>query len=130
MNWRKTIRRRGPPTHRLYREVRMIVKGLLSTEHVLLAHLIPMRRCNLSCAYCNEYDDHSKPVPLEVLRQRVARLAAFGTTVITISGGEPLLHPELDLLIRHIRSRGIIAGLITHGDLLTEERIVAPHPAG
>ena len=108
----------------------MIVKGLLSTEHVLLAHLIPIRRCNLSCAYCDEYDDHSKPVPLDVLRQRVDRLASFGTTVITISGGEPLLHPELDLLIRHIRSRGIIAGLITNGYLLTEERIAQLNRAG
>jgi len=108
----------------------MIVKGLLSTEHVLLAHLIPMRRCNLSCAYCNEYDDHSKPVPLELLKQRVDRLASFGATVITISGGEPLLHPELDLLIRHIRSRGILAGLITNGYLLTEERIGQLNRAG
>src|SRR3989338_9582568 len=104
MNWRKTIRRRALRTHRLYREVRMIVKGLLSTEHVLLAHLIPMRRCNLSCAYCNEYDDHSKPVPLDVLRQRVDRLASFGTTVITISGCEALPHPEPDLPIPPIPS--------------------------
>jgi MoaA/NifB/PqqE/SkfB family radical SAM enzyme len=130
MNWRKAIRRRALRTHRLYREVRMIVKGLLSTEHVLLAHLIPMRRCNLSCAYCNEYDDQSKPVPLAVLQQRVDRLASFGTTVITISGGEPLLHPQLDLLIRHIRSRGIIAGLITNGYLLTAERIGQLNRAG
>ena len=130
MNWQKTIRRRALRLHRLYREVRMIVKGLLSTEHVLLAHLIPMRRCNLSCAYCNEYDDHSKPVPLDVLRQRVDRLASFGTTVITISGGEPLLHPELYLLIRHIRSRGIIAGLITNGYLLTAEPIAQLNRAG
>ncbi|MBI2955983.1 MAG: radical SAM protein, partial [Acidobacteria bacterium] len=61
------IRRRLLAYHRLSRELRMIAKGLLSTRHVLLAHVIPIRRCNLSCAYCNEYDDHSKPVPLEVM---------------------------------------------------------------
>ena len=38
-----------------------------------------MRRCNLSCAYCNEYDDHSKPVPLETMCQRLDRLAELGT---------------------------------------------------
>ena len=62
-----------------------------------MAHIIPMRRCNLSCTYCNEYDDLSKPVPIETMFQRLDRLAELGTSVITISGGEPLLHPDLDL---------------------------------
>src|SRR5271169_6197151 len=85
--------------HRRARELRMISKGLLSTDHPILAHIIPTRRCNLSCTYCNEYDDHSKPVALETMHQRVDRLAELGTTIITISGGEPLLHPELDQVI-------------------------------
>ena len=105
--------------YRRLREIRMIAKGLRSTDHPVLAHLIPIRRCNLSCAYCNEFDDHSKPVPIETLYQRVDRLAALGTTVITLSGGEPLLHPELDLLIARMRRHGIIAGMITNGYLLT-----------
>ena len=49
--------------HRRIREIRMIARGLASTDHPIMAHVIPMRRCNLSCAYCNEYDDHSGPVP-------------------------------------------------------------------
>ena len=53
----------------------MIGKGLLSTDHPVLAHVIPMRRCNLACAYCNEFDDHSKPVPLDVMYQRLDQLA-------------------------------------------------------
>ncbi|PYV63281.1 MAG: radical SAM protein, partial [Acidobacteria bacterium] len=36
-----------------------IAWGFLATDHPLLAHLIPMRRCNLACEYCNEYDDFS-----------------------------------------------------------------------
>ena len=47
------------------RELRMITKGLFSTRHPLLVHIIPIRRCNLACTYCNEFDDFSKPVPLE-----------------------------------------------------------------
>ena len=74
--------------------------GIASTDHPLLAHIIPIRRCNLACEYCNEYDDFSKPVPTEAMFQRVDKLAALGTSVITISGGEPLLHPELDEIIR------------------------------
>src|SRR3981081_967193 len=91
-----------------------ILKAVASTDHPLLAHLIPIRRCNLSCTYCNEYDDFSKPVPLDVMLHRVALLADLGTAVVTMSGGEPLLHPELDAIISHMRKRKMIAGMITN----------------
>ncbi|HLI84215.1 MAG TPA: radical SAM protein [Bryobacteraceae bacterium] len=112
------------------RELRMIAKGLLSTDHPILAHIIPIRRCNLSCKYCNEYDNHSKPVPTGTMFARINRLADLGTTIITISGGEPLLHPELDQIIAQIRRRGMIAGMITNGYLLTAERIERLNRAG
>jgi MoaA/NifB/PqqE/SkfB family radical SAM enzyme len=108
----------------------MIAKGLASTRHVVLAHIIPMRRCNLSCTYCNEFDDYSKPVPIDTMYQRLDRLAELGTSVVTISGGEPLLHPDLDLIIARIRRHGMIAGLITNGYLLTAERIQRLNRAG
>ena len=116
--------------HRFFRSWREIIRGFLFKRHVLLAHIIPIRRCNLSCSYCNEWDDYSKPVPTEEMLRRINRLAEMGTGVITISGGEPLLHPELDAIIRHIRRRGILAGLITNGYLLTAERIQRLNRAG
>ncbi len=119
MDARKKIRRKLLAAHRSARSWRMVAKALLSTKHPLLAHIIPIRRCNLACAYCNEYDDFSKPVPLDEMLRRVDRLASFGTSIITISGGEPLLHPELDDIIRRIRHHGMIAGMITNGYLLT-----------
>jgi len=108
----------------------MIAWGLLSKDHPVLAHVIPMRRCNLSCTYCNEYDDVSKPVPIETMYQRLDRLAHLGTSIITISGGEPLLHPDLDHLIARIRKNGMIAGMITNGYLLTADRIKRLNRAG
>ena len=108
----------------------MIAKGLLSTDHPVLAHVIPMRRCNLACAYCNEFDDHSKPVAIETMRQRLDRLADLGTSITTISGGEPLLHPDLDRIVAHARRRGMIAGLITNGYLLTADRVKRLNRAG
>ncbi len=108
----------------------MIAKGLISTRHPVLVHLIPIRRCNLSCAYCNEYDSHSKPVPLEQMRARVRRLGELGATVVTLSGGEPLLHPDLDMIIAAIRREGAIAGLITNGYLLTADRVKRLNRAG
>jgi len=111
-------------------ELWSITRALASTKHPFLAHIIPMRRCNLDCHYCNEYDDKSKPVPLEEMKKRLDLLARMGTSVITISGGEPLLHPELDDIIRHIRKRGMIAGLITNGFFLNKERIERLNEAG
>jgi MoaA/NifB/PqqE/SkfB family radical SAM enzyme len=115
---------------RRLREARMFAKAMRSAEHPILAHIIPTRRCNLSCGYCNEYDNFSKPVPTEEMLRRIDRLAALGTTIITISGGEPLLHPDLDLLIRRIRDRRIIPTLITNGYLLTKSRIQGFNRAG
>ena len=108
----------------------MIGKALAHTDHPVMAHIVPMRRCNLSCAYCNEYDDFSKPVSVETMYRRIDRLAELGTTIVTISGGEPLLHPELDLIIARIRKHVIIAGMITNGYLLTAERIHRLNDAG
>jgi MoaA/NifB/PqqE/SkfB family radical SAM enzyme len=112
------------------RELWRIGKALASTKHPFLVHIIPMRRCNLDCGYCNEYDDVSKPVPLEEMKRRLDLLAAMGASIITISGGEPLMHPELDEVIRHIRKRGMIAGLITNGFFLNKERIERLNEAG
>lgn len=112
------------------REIQMILKGLTSTKHVLLAHIIPMRRCNLDCAYCNEYDDFSPPIPVDEMLRRIDRLAFLKTAIVTISGGEPLMHPQLDDIIRRVRHHGMIAGLITNGYLLTPKRIIALNEAG
>jgi MoaA/NifB/PqqE/SkfB family radical SAM enzyme len=124
------LRRRTKSIHRRARELRMILRALLSTAHPVLAHVVPIRRCNLSCAYCNEYDRVSNPVPLAVMQRRLDLLAGLGTAIITISGGEPLLYPELDAVIAHVRRRGMIAGLITNGYLLTAERIERLNRAG
>ena len=81
----KLLRRTWKRGRRRVRELRMIARGVLSTDHPVLAHVIPMRRCNLSCAYCNEYDDNSKPVPLETMRPRLDRLAAASRCCTRIS---------------------------------------------
>src|SRR6266436_8464033 len=86
------------------RSLREFVRGLTHTAHPLLVQIIPTRRCNIDCGYCNEYDKVSEPVPTDVMKRRIDRLAAFGTSVVAFSGGEPMLHPDLDDLIRHIRS--------------------------
>src|SRR5687767_8501491 len=130
MSKRWTTRRRLLALRRRSREIAMILRGVASTDHPILAHLIPIRRCNLSCTYCNEFDDYSKPIALDTMRERVDLLAGLGTSIVTMSGGEPLLHPQLDEIISHMRRRGIIAGMITNGYLLTADRIKKLNEAG
>ncbi len=112
------------------REFRFLARGLLSTDHPVLAHVIPMRRCNLTCGYCNEYDRVSPPVPLETMYRRLDKLARLGTAAVIISGGEPLLHPELDRIIARVRHHGMLAALISNCYLLTHDRIRDLNRAG
>jgi len=125
-----SLKRRLKAVHRNLRGAKMVARAFMSTDHPLLAHIIPIRRCNLACEYCNEFDDFSKPVPLETMFRRIDKLGELGTSVVTISGGEPLLHPQLDEVIRRIRHNGMVAGLITNGYLLVAERIQRLNKAG
>jgi MoaA/NifB/PqqE/SkfB family radical SAM enzyme len=124
------LRKKARAAHRRYREARMVAAALKSQHRPILAQIIPIRRCNLSCVYCNEYDKASEPTPVEEMARRIDRLAALGTLAITFSGGEPLLHPELETLVKRIRHHDIIATLITNGYLLTAERIKRLNRAG
>src|SRR5580698_1141638 len=126
MRYRKISRGVG----RKIRESRMFARAMQSAAHPILAQVVPIRRCNLDCGYCNEYDKTSDPVPLATMLRRIDRLADLGTTIITLSGGEPTLHPDLDAIIRRIRQRNAIATLITNGLLLTLARIEALNDAG
>jgi MoaA/NifB/PqqE/SkfB family radical SAM enzyme len=130
MKFTTRVRRKLRFVNTRLKEWRMIAWGLLDTDHPVLAHVISIRRCNLSCTYCNEFDDFSKPVPIEEMLRRIDRLAELGTTIITQSGGEPLLHPDLDRIVERVRSHGILAGMITNGYLLTRERIERLNRAG
>ncbi|MCI0446903.1 radical SAM protein [bacterium] len=111
-------------------EARMIARAMKSPYHPILVHLIPIRRCNLSCAYCNEFDNFSSPVSTKTLFHRIDLLAALGSANIHLSGGEPLLHPDVIQIIKHIRTHGIFSGLLTNGYLLTRDLILKLNNAG
>lgn len=115
---------------RRWREARLFAKAMASKDHPILAQIIPIRRCNLACTYCNEYDKRSPPIPTEEMLRRIDKLGEFGTTIITFSGGEPMLHPELDRLIARVRDQGAMATLITNGYFLVPKRIRELNEAG
>jgi len=124
------LRRAAAKSKRRVREALMIATAWKSPRRPVLVHIIPVRRCNLSCTYCNEYDDFSKPVPTAEMVRRIGHLARLGALSVHLSGGEPLLHPDCDEIIRCIRGHGMSAGLLTNGYLLSIERIQRLNQAG
>lgn len=90
-------------------------------------------RCPLQCPYCSN--------PLELLKANrematedwlslFAEAADLGVLQIHLSGGEPTLRPDLDIMVRHLADLGIYTNLITAGVGLREGRIAALADAG
>ncbi|WP_446744878.1 radical SAM protein [Silvibacterium acidisoli] len=127
---KQTPARRLKAAARKARELSLVGRALASTAHPVMAQIVPMRFCNLSCAYCNEYDKVSEPVPVDEMLRRIDHLGRLGTSIITISGGEPLTHPDLDQVIARIRKVGALAGMITNGYFLVPDRIKRLNKAG
>lgn len=96
---------------------------LLSPDRPLLAQVVVTRFCNLDCSYCNEFDKVSKPVNTADVLARIDALAALGTASITLTGGEPLTHPDLATLVARVRDHGMLCTLISNGFLITRDWI-------
>ena len=105
-------------------------RALFDRTRPILAQIVPMRRCNLACGYCNEYDKVSQPVPLATVETWLDRLGALRCQIVTLSGGEPMLHPDVEPILAGIRRRDMIAGIITNGYFLQPDRIEGLNRAG
>src|SRR5262249_5748905 len=124
------MRRQAKRLSRAGRGAHMFIAGLHSGAHPIVANIVPVRRCNLSCSYCNQFDSTSEPVPTWVMTRRIQRLLELRSPVITFTGGEPLLHPDLPLLVAQVRRGGALCTANTNGYLLTLRRIQELNDAG
>lgn len=106
------------------------VNSVRRPESPLLAQLVVIRRCNLSCGYCNEYDDHSPPIPVEELFARVDHLAKLGCLILTLTGGEPFMHPNLDQVVARAVSHGMVVTSISNAYPITKGWIERMNDAG
>lgn len=106
------------------------ISALFSPDRPVLAQVVVTRKCNLSCGYCNEYDKVSPPVDTELLFRYIDHLAALGTCIITFTGGEPLLHPDLDKLVARVVSHNMVCTSITNGFLLSAQWVDRLNKAG
>ncbi|MEX2519112.1 MAG: radical SAM protein [Paracoccaceae bacterium] len=80
-------------------------------------HLHPLRRCNLACRHCYSLSSPQAAdiLPMEILAPALTTLRAEGYDVLSLSGGEPMLYPELVALIAHAKALGFRVVGITNG---------------
>ncbi len=102
----------------------------LVDDKPVAAHIYVTEKCNLRCAYCTERDNRVPQPSLDDLRRWIDKLAALGVLRIGIQGGEPLLHPQLERVVRHIKDHGLGCSMASNGLLLTAERAQQLDEAG
>jgi len=96
-----------------------------------LAQMVVTRRCNLSCGYCNEFDETSEPIPTDTLKARIDHLKALGTFSLELTGGEPLMHPDIAELIRYARKLDFYkVMMISNAYLLNQKKVEELNEAG
>ncbi len=75
--------------------------------------------CNLKCEMCNHWrETREPPVSADRFTQTITELAELGTKKIHISGGEPMLRPQIPDFIEHASSLGIKVTMTTNGTLI------------
>jgi MoaA/NifB/PqqE/SkfB family radical SAM enzyme len=78
--------------------------------------------CNASCVYCSFHTQkNKKTVTLEQARRAIDYLVGIGTGMVSLTGGEPLLNPDLPGIVRYAREKGLIVLSGTNGVILTRE---------
>src|SRR3954454_20270048 len=94
-------------------------KLLRRDKFAILVELEPLFACNLKCAGCGKIAQ-----PAALLKQRmpveqaVAAVKECGAPMVSIAGGEPLMHPEIDEITRRLLELGKIIFLCTNAVLL------------
>jgi hopanoid biosynthesis associated radical SAM protein HpnH len=94
-------------------------KLLRRDKFALLVELEPLFACNLKCAGCGKIQQ-----PASLLKQRmpveqaVAAIEESGAPMVSIAGGEPLMHPQIDEIVRQLLDRGKIVFLCTNAVLM------------
>lgn len=84
-------------------------------------HLHPARRCNLECLHCYSESGPAEreSIAPEVAVAVVASAARLGYTMLSVSGGEPLMYPGLWAILDEARRAGMIRAIVTNGVSLT-----------
>ena len=88
----------------------------------LLVELEPLFQCNLACSFCGkiQHPDHilKQRMPVE---QALGAIEECGAPMVSIAGGEPLVHPEVHVIAAELLKRKKFVFLCTNGILLKQK---------
>ena len=88
----------------------------------LLVELEPLFACNLKCAGCGKIQQ-----PASLLKQRmpveqaIGAIEECGAPMVSIAGGEPLMHPQIDQIVAELIKRKKFVFLCTNALLLPKK---------
>lgn len=88
------------------------------------AYLAANYHCNENCRFCpcSKQEKAEKMItPLAELKTAVDFFAGSGIREVTVSGGEPTLHPDLPELARYIQKKGLRVTLLSNGERFSED---------
>src|SRR5439155_24069489 len=97
-------------------------KLLRREKFPLLVELEPLFACNLACAGCGKIQQ-----PASLLKQRmpveqaIAAIEECGAPMVSIAGGEPLMHPQIDEIVRQLIARKKFVYLCTNALLMPKK---------
>ncbi|MEU4667879.1 adenosyl-hopene transferase HpnH [Amycolatopsis sp. NPDC023774] len=105
-------------------------KLLRKEKFPLLVELEPLFACNLKCAGCGKIEQpHTLLKQRMPVEQAVGAIEESGAPMVSIAGGEPLMHPKIDEIVRQLLDRRKIVFLCTNALLLHKHiHKFKPHP--
>ncbi len=84
-------------------------------HHPILCNYYVTYRCNASCSFCDIWERPSPYVTLENAERNLTDLKRLGVKVVDFTGGEPLLHRQIDELLALAKAKKLITTLTTNG---------------
>ncbi|HVY31404.1 MAG TPA: radical SAM protein [Polyangiaceae bacterium] len=100
---------------------RMLASRVFAQHRPLLVNIEPTHRCNLDCVYCDKVDAKSPQMETAAALHMLDELAALGTLSVCFDGGEPLVHPGIEKLVRRAKTHGLRVSMSTNGMLLKKK---------
>jgi MoaA/NifB/PqqE/SkfB family radical SAM enzyme len=83
-------------------------------SHPVLCNYYVTYRCNAKCGFCDIWERPSPYITIENFEENLIALKKLGVKVIDLTGGEPLLHREIDQLLKLAKKHGFITTLTTN----------------
>lgn len=95
-----------------------------SSVHVRSVLFQLLSECNYTCTHCSQDAPHvsvqsMQPIPVKIVFERLDSLRRAGAERVRFTGGEPLLHPDLDEICAYSASLGFNVSIVTNGALLS-----------